>query len=269
MSRRLPQSPPHGGAACCPGKLNDEESQQDESEQEDISIKPKKKVQKGIMSSYKKKEKKHGQGCPWKVPPPPPQPAKKQEVDKAKTCHQNNYSDPAVAAARQEAVEFYVSTGGKFPTRGDALLTNQPIINIPKRTIKRDAEKLSHTNKPKENNSTPARLNSGGNAVVMASHDNSRSLTSESTRAFIAQTAKRRNEAQIGMTHKEVIHLMMHLTGGTSDQCENHYDYLIRKRKMPELKNHGRVQRVQQTMTKCSCIRIEQHFCWHMTIETI
>ena len=125
-------------------------------------------------------------------------------------------------------------------------------------------------------NAPPFRLNSGGNAVVMGSHDHNEnttrkqySLTSESTRAFIAQTAKRRDEAQIGMTRKEVIRLMMHLTGGTSDQCENHYDYLISRKKMPELKNHGRVQRAQQTTTKRSCIRIEQQFRWHMTIETI
>jgi hypothetical protein len=94
-------------------------------------------------------------------------------------------------------------------------------------------------------------------------------LLSESTRAFIEQTAKRRNEAQIGMTRNEVICLMMHLTRGTSDQCENHYDYLIRKGNMPELKNHNRVQRAQQMMTKRRCIRIKQQFCWHMTIVTI
>jgi hypothetical protein len=71
------------------------------------------------------------------------------------------------------------------------------------------------------------------------------------------------------MTRKEIIHLMMHLTRGTSDQCENDYDYLIGRENMPELKNHGRVQRAQQTTTKRSCIRIEQQFRWHMTIETI
>ena len=48
--------------------------------------------------------------------------------------------------------------------------------------------------------------------------------------------------------------MMMHLTGGTLDQCENHYNYLIRTGKMPELKNHGGVQRAQQTTTKRSCI---------------
>jgi hypothetical protein len=78
-------------------------------------------------------------------------------VDEPKAGHRikhHNYSDPAVAAARLEAVEFYISTGGKFPT--------QPIINIPKRVIKRDAEKLSHNNKQTNNNAPPFRLNSGG-----------------------------------------------------------------------------------------------------------
>jgi hypothetical protein len=160
-------------------------------------MEPKKKVQLGIMSFYKKKAKKHGQGHPWKVDPPP-QPEKKQKVEEAKTGHWNKYADysnPAVAAVQQEAVEVYVSTGGKFPTHGDDVLTNQPIIHIPKRRICRDAEKLLCTNKP-TNSKSPVQLNSGGSAVVMASHENtgrsltSRSLTSESTRAFIAQMAK-------------------------------------------------------------------------------
>jgi hypothetical protein len=125
---------------------------------------------------------------------PPPQPAKKQKVEEAKTGHQNKYADysnPAVASARQEAVEFYVSTGENFPTHGDAVLTNQPIIHSPNRTICRDAKKLLCTNKPTINKLS-VQLNSGGSAVVMASHESmSRSLTSsslmsESTRAFIA-----------------------------------------------------------------------------------
>jgi len=76
----------------------------------------------------------------------------------------------------------FISTGGKFPT--------QPIINIPKRLIKRDAEKLSQNNKQTNNKAPPFWLNSGGNAVVMGSHNKnttSKSLMSESTRAFIAQ----------------------------------------------------------------------------------
>jgi len=126
MSRRSPKALPPGNAACCSGKLNYEESKQYESEQEDVSvsIEQKKKVQLGIMSFYKKKQKKRGRGRPRKVPP-----------------------IKIIITVTQQwlphgwAVEFYISTGGKFPT--------QPIINILKRVIKRDAEKLSHNNKQK------------------------------------------------------------------------------------------------------------------------
>jgi hypothetical protein len=97
MSRRSPKALPPGDAACCSGKLNDEESKQYESEQEDVSVSI------GIMSFYKKKQKKRGRGRPRKVPPPPLQPARIQKVDEPKADHWNkyhNYSDPAVAAAR-------------------------------------------------------------------------------------------------------------------------------------------------------------------------
>jgi hypothetical protein len=38
---------------------------------------------------------------------------------------------------------------------------------------------------------------------------------------------------------------------------------------MPELKNHGRVQRAQAMMTKCSCIQMEQQLQWHNEIESV
>jgi hypothetical protein len=81
---------------------------------------------------------------------------------------------------------------------------------------------------------------------------------SEPMRAFIAGIAKCRDEAQIGMSRKEVIQLMKLLTSATTKQCDNHFDYLVRIKKMPELKNHGRVQRAQATTTKRSCIQMEQ-----------
>jgi hypothetical protein len=60
MSRRSPKALPPGDAACCSGKLNDEESKQYESEQEDVSVSI------GIIF-YKKKQKKRGRGRPRKV----------------------------------------------------------------------------------------------------------------------------------------------------------------------------------------------------------
>jgi hypothetical protein len=84
------------------------------------------------------------------------------------------------------------------------------------------------------------------------------SLMSEPMRAFIAGIAKCHDEAQIDMSRKEVIQLMKLLTLATTKQCDNHFDNVVRMKKMPELKNHGRVQRVQATTTKRSCIQMEQ-----------
>jgi len=146
MSRRSPKALPPGNAACCSGKLNYEESKQYESEQEDVSvsIEPKKKVKLGIMSFYKKKQKKRGRGRPRKVPPPLP-----YSLQRCRRWMSQRLiiGIKIIITVTQQwlphgwAVEFYISTGGKFPT--------QPIINILKRVIKRDAEKLSHNNKQK------------------------------------------------------------------------------------------------------------------------
>jgi hypothetical protein len=59
------------------------------------------------------------------------------------------------------------------------------------------------------------------------------------------------------------------LTSATTKQCDNHLDYLVRMKKMPELKNHGRVQRAQATTTKRSCIQMEQQLWWHNEVESV
>jgi hypothetical protein len=88
-------------------------------------------------------------------------------------------------------------------------------------------------------------------------------------RELIANTIKFRHEAQNGMTRKEVIQLLMQLTGGSAKCCKNHYDWMIRSKKLPQLKNNGRVQYSQAKTTKCACIRDKQQLCWHNTIECV
>jgi hypothetical protein len=95
------------------------------------------------------------------------------------------------------------------------------------------------------------------------------SLMSEPMRAFITGIAKCCDEAQISMSCKELIQLMKLLTLATTKQCDNHFNYLVRMKKMPELKNHGRVQRVQATTTKHSSIQMEQQHQWHIEIEIV
>jgi hypothetical protein len=112
----------------------------------------------------------------------------------------------------------------------------------------------------------PARLSSGGSAMTTS---DGWSLMSEPMRAFIAGIAKCHDEAQISTSWKELIQLMKLLTLATRKQCDNHFDYLVRMKKMPKLKNHGRVQRAQATMTKGSCIQMEQQLWWHNEIESV
>ncbi len=52
----------------------------------------------------------------------------------------------------------------------------------------------------------------------------SKSLTTAIMRALIADTIKFCDEAQNGMTRKEVIQLLVQLTGGSAKSCKNHYD---------------------------------------------
>jgi hypothetical protein len=61
----------------------------------------------------------------------------------------------------------------------------------------------------------PARLNSGGSTMMIS---DGWILMSEPMRAFIAGIDKCRDEAQIGMSRKEVIQLMKLMTSATTRQ---------------------------------------------------
>ena len=86
-------------------------------------------------------------------------------------------------------------------------------------------------------------------------------------RCFIAHTIKFRDEAQNGMSRKEVIQFIVKLTGANEKKSENHFDWMIHKQHLPQLKNYGRVQTAQATTTKRACIHVEQQLRWHNVKE--
>jgi hypothetical protein len=143
MSRRPPQALP-------PGDINDKESVQ-----EDVSSEAKQKVHKNIMKFFKKKPKKCGQGCPPKETTPLPpltkkqkdeeagKPAKKQNVGDAKKYI--NYSDPVAAAALKEAANYYYENG-KYLTLEDCMISNKPLISIPRGTVCLAAKAIQQSN---------------------------------------------------------------------------------------------------------------------------
>ncbi len=259
---------------------------------EDLAIKGK---EKAITSFFQVKLKplkplpKRKQGRPRKTPPPqlsPSKRAKSQQFTNNGTAAlalipqrkpsrtYMNYKDPETAATLKEAINAYVSTG-KLLKPVDLEVSHLPLTVISLATICYHAKKLSENNTSTRSSNdagggSSGWLNSGISEVFERSADDlSKLLTTAKMRELIANTIKFRDEAQNGMTRKEVIQLLVQLTGGLAKLCENHYDWMNCAKKLPQLKNNGQVQYAQAMTTKRACIRVEQQLRWHNTIECV
>ncbi len=135
-----------------------------------------------------------------------------------------NYKDPETAATLKEAVDAYVSTG-KLLKPGDLEVSCLPPTVIPLATICHHAKKLSENNMSTRSSNdagggSSGRLNSGISKVFEMSANNlSKSLTPAKMCELIANTIMFHDEAENGMTHKEVIQLLVQLTGGSAKSC--------------------------------------------------
>jgi hypothetical protein len=149
-----------------------------------------------------------------------------------------NYKDPETAATLKEAVDAYVSTG-KLLKPVDLVVSHLPPTVIPLATICYHAKKLSENNTSTRSSNdagggSSGWLNSGISKIFERSGDNlSKSFTTAKMRELIANTIKFCDEAQNGMTRKEVIQLLVQLTGASAKWCKNHYDWMIRAKKLP------------------------------------
>ncbi len=70
-------------------------------------------------------------------------PAKKQNVRDAKKYI--NYSDPVAAVALKEAANYYYKTG-KYLTLKDCMISNKPLISIPRGTVCLAAKAIQQSN---------------------------------------------------------------------------------------------------------------------------
>ncbi len=173
-----------------------------------------------------------------------------------------DYSDPVIKAALDEAVDYYTATK-KNPTAMEASLSHQPLIIFPKSTICNHARMM---NKGAKMSPPPDCLNLGG-SQLFHKDGSLKSLTTPLMQEFIGNIIKFHNEAQNGMPCKEVIQFIMMLAGAKKKTCENHYDFLIRTKIFPQLKNYGQVQTAQATTTKHTCICVKQQLRWHNIIQ--
>ena len=70
------------------------------------------------------------------------------------------------------------------------------------------------------------------------------------------------------MGQDDVINLVMYLSQSDSHKkCEDHYDYLVRRKKLNGVKRYGRVMVSQPTSTNMSAITDLQQWRWYSTPE--
>lgn len=87
--------------------------------------------------------------------------------------------------------------------------------------------------------------------------------------SFLQETIVERDTANNGMTRKEIITCIQFLCGCQFKAAENHYDYLIRTNKLPNLKGGGKTVIAQNTTTARSQIRVESQLRWHYMIDAV
>lgn len=135
-------------------------------------------------------------------------------------------------------------------------------LSVPRGTVTRMCSTFQEAAKA---NNVP--LESVSRQMVYKGHD---SLLTAEDIAFLQEVVKYRDEANNGMGRDEVVSLIMELKQTTNrKQCQNHYDYLIRKKVFTDLKRFGRVTKAQATTTKRSQITVEQQFRWHTTVDAV
>ena len=78
-----------------------------------------------------------------------------------------------------------------------------------------------------------------------------------------------RDDANNGITRDEAISLVSQLSKCYDrSKCEQHWDYLLRKKKLSKLKAGGKVKKAQKTTIKRTQIHVEQQLRFHTTIDS-
>ena len=75
------------------------------------------------------------------------------------------------------------------------------------------------------------------------------SIASRETQLYLQSIANAREYNNKGMSWKEIISFVSELDGTNMKTAENHYGFLIRANKLPQLKLGGRVVSAQATTT--------------------
>ena len=99
--------------------------------------------------------------------------------------------------------------------------------------------------------------------------DKKQGLLSNELVEVLQDIIRKRDQINNGVTRKEAIQLIVDLGQCVSSKAaENHLDYLIRLKRLPDLIQNGRIILAQSTTTERSQINREQQLRWQFLIES-
>ncbi|KAL9190571.1 hypothetical protein ACHAXT_000277 [Thalassiosira profunda] len=183
-----------------------------------------------------------------------------------------DYDDPVVQAVVQAGFKSMVETGGHYPSAKQAMREKNNTVVIPRQSFLGKWKK-----RVKEVQGDDDDEGSEEDADGMGQFDRHREtdkkgkkkagLTSAATRNLLQSIATARDKNNKGMSRKEMICLIAELESVNAKTAENHYDYLVREGKLPELKRGGRVVTAQPTTTNRSAITTEKLLRTHNTVQ--
>ena len=168
----------------------------------------------------------------------------------------NNYESGLKKEAMDCGVASMFETGGDVPAAAAAILSKfGPIILINRSNLRSRFEKVK-----KQMNEAGKNHEGDGNQdlEIFVRDDHGwrmrNSLTSQETQLYLQSIVNARDNNNKGMSWKEIISFISELEGTNMKTADNHYDFLIRANKLPQLKRGGRVVSAQATTTNRTAI---------------
>jgi hypothetical protein len=94
-------------------------------------------------------------------------------------------------------------------------------------------------------------------------------LITESEVKFLVNVIHQRDILNCGMSRKAIIGVIQGMTGKKIKNCENHYDYLIRQKRLPGLTEGGRIVTAQEITSKRTEVTTHHKSRWHNLIDSV
>ena len=150
-----------------------------------------------------------------------------------------------------------------------AVEQSHPTIKVPRQTALSWLKKIQEDARKKANKDDADMLaafdRDADPTAELLDSNRARSLTTPADREFLQSIMVAHDLRNSGMSRKEAISIIANLGGVNLVTAENHFDYLIRSKQLPKLKNNGRVLTAQQTTTNRTAVTTEKLLRTHMS----